>query len=128
MRSVLIFLMALTLFTACKNKAKASRETESTDTKTKDNSRDNNKDNTDNNSSNTDYNSSGGWTSAQVSEFVDNCVSEAEKEWSHSAAQSYCTCMQQKLERKYPNANDAAGLTENSPELKEMAEKCLPSQ
>ena len=127
MKRVLILIMALGLFAACKNKAKDVRNTGNTDNKTKDNYQDNNKDNTNNdNTRNTDYHSGGSWTSEQVREFVDNCVSEAEKgSLDHNQAQGYCTCMQKKLEKKYPNPNDAAGLTETDPEMEKMATDCL---
>ena len=128
MKRVLIILMTLCLFAACKNKAKDTRTTEKTDNTTKDDYQGNKKDNTTDDTKKADY-SSGGWTSAQVRDFVDNCVSEAEKgRLSHDQAQNYCTCMQKKLERKYPNPNDAVGLTENSDEMQQMATDCLSGQ
>ena len=119
MKRVLIFLITLCLFAACKNKGKDVRTTEKTDNST------NNKDNPTDDSKKSDY-SSNGWTSEQVRDFVDNCVSEAEKgALSHEQAQNYCSCMQQKLERKYPDPNEAVGLTEDSQEMKQMATDCL---
>ena len=125
MKRVLIILITLCLFAACKNKGKDVRTTEKTDNRTNNNSQDNNKDNPADDSKKADY-SSHGWTSDQVRDFVDNCVSEAEKgALSHDQAQNYCSCMQQKLERKYPDPNDAVGVTENSEEMKQMATDCL---
>lgn len=75
-------------------------------------------------------NSGGGsWTSAESSQFVNSCVSEAVKGgMQRSKAQSYCSCMQEKFETMYPNSADAANVTEEdmaSPAMKRLIQNCL---
>ena len=71
-------------------------------------------------------NTGGGWGSANEQAFTTNCVSSAVNSGlEQRRAQNYCDCMLGKLERKYPDPNDVAGLDENSPVMKQMAQDCI---
>jgi hypothetical protein len=60
-----------------------------------------------------DYGSSQ-WTSKDISEYVDNCVSSAvENGMDRSNARIYCSCMQQKFENNYPNPGELIRMSEN---------------
>jgi hypothetical protein len=150
MKKLLIFLMACSLFTACNND-KTARERDRTNSSrdkddyrnddkssdrndarnTDDNSRDrdksdNSNDRNDDNSRNDDRTSSGGWTSAERHEFVSNCVNTAVSGGMESPrAQSYCDCMQVKLERMYPRSSDVVNIDVESTEMQNMMRNCL---
>ncbi len=72
--------------------------------------------------------SSSGWSRKDELDFVNSCVREAKKGGMEELdAQSYCDCMQYKIEKLYPNINDASRLTERdlqSPSMKKMIEDC----
>lgn len=75
-------------------------------------------------------NAGGGWTEAQADEFVNSCVREAVRGGSMTRTQAtnYCSCMQQKFERIYPNAEDAGNVTDedmNTPAMKRLIQSCL---
>lgn len=75
---------------------------------------------------NTDTDEGGGWTSAEANTFVSNCVNSAVKEgMARSTASSYCSCMQEKLEKIYPVAANAAGIDVESPSMQRMMKGCL---
>lgn len=70
----------------------------------------------------------GSWTSKDRSEFLSNCIKSAKEGLGEQKAKSYCECMMYKIEVRYPNAADAAKLTEeklNSPEWKKITQSCL---
>jgi hypothetical protein len=72
---------------------------------------------------------SSGWPESDKKDFVTNCVSEAEKKgMEYLDAQSYCDCMQYKLEKLYPSINDSRlkSLNLESPSIKRMIKSCLP--
>lgn len=89
------------------------------------NDRDQNINNTD-----ADYSTGGKWSSKDVKDFVDECVGAAQKKgMEYLDAQSYCDCMQYKMERLYPRIQDASRLTQadlETPEMKKMIKSCLP--
>lgn len=63
------------------------------------------------------------WTRAEQKQFMESCVENTG--FSQSKAESYCECMLNKLQRKYPKAasmENATGLTE---EIQAMAPGCL---
>lgn len=70
-----------------------------------------------------------GWTVQERNDFISSCAQVAAK-MGQEKATAYCTCMQQKLEAKYPNS-DEAGKAVNAPgamqtpELSAMAQACL---
>jgi len=52
-------------------------------------------------------NNSNGWTAAQKNDFINSCSQSAAANIGQEKAKAYCTCMQQKLEAKYPNYQEA---------------------
>ncbi len=84
--------------------------------------------NTGNNNSRSNT-SGGGWSAAEVDAFVSNCTKEAVRGgMSRSQATNYCSCMQEKFEQMYPNAQDAGGISEddmNTPAMKRLIQGCL---
>lgn len=147
MRKVFILLLAVSLFTSCKDKKVDRRddrrsERDRDDYRSGDDDRDkdrNSKDadynddrnNDDRNSRDRDNsddsrNSGGGWTSAEVKIFVDNCVSSAaDGGMQRSKAEDYCNCMQKVLEKDYPNANDVGNVNMESSRMKAAVKDCL---
>lgn len=73
--------------------------------------------------------SSSGWSRKEELQFVDECVNAAVKGGMEELdAQSYCDCMQFKLEKIYPDYREANKLTSadmNSPSMKKMIKECL---
>ena len=75
------------------------------------------------------YNADSGWPEIEIKEFVTNCVKAAEKNgMEYLDAQSYCDCMQYKLEKLYPNVRDSrlTNLNMESSAMKKMVKSCLP--
>lgn len=75
--------------------------------------------------------SSQGWTRKQELDFVNSCVREAKKAGMKDEldAQSYCDCMQYKIEKLYPSYAEANRLTEadlKKPSMQKMIDDCLP--
>lgn len=66
---------------------------------------------------------SGGWSSADRTAFIRECTDAATDDMGASQASSYCTCMEEKLEKMYPTANDANNMTEE--DMKALAPDCL---
>ena len=52
----------------------------------------------------------GSWSKKDRDEFVNSCAEQA-KGLGTEKAKNYCECMQFKMEKIYPNVNDAAKLT-----------------
>lgn len=73
---------------------------------------------------------SSSWPASEVKAFVTNCVKEAEKGgMQYLDAQSYCDCMQYKIEQLYPNIADAGRITAadlETPSMKKLIKSCLP--
>jgi hypothetical protein len=65
----------------------------------------------------------GGWSSAQKDEFVKTCTSAATGGMGEAKAKDYCNCMLPKVEKKYPNPNDAGKMSNE--DMTKMAEECL---
>ena len=153
MKKLLILLMAFSLFTACNNEKGARNDRDSrTNSRDKDDYRneddrdkdktsdrddrdrdddrtsdDRNTDDRDNDrtSDRDDDRKSSGWSSKDVDDFVSSCVSTAVSGMSRTQAENYCECMQVKLERLYPNPNDAANIDVNSSSMQKMVKDCL---
>src|SRR5687767_4901523 len=53
----------------------------------------------------------GTWTKIDHEEFVTSCVNSAKASLGETKAKSYCECMMFKIEKIYPNANDAGKLS-----------------
>lgn len=139
MRTLLILLLSLSLFTACNNdKNKSGRKTDNTskdDYRNGDESADKGK--IDRNSGNNDdvvdddeegnhVPESSNWSSADVNSFTQSCVSKAvEGGLTAAKASSYCNCMLRKLSAQYPDINDAQRINMESPSMKAMVNDCL---
>lgn len=54
---------------------------------------------------------SGTWPRIEREEFVTSCVNSAKASSGETKAKNYCECMMFKMEKIYPNANDAARIT-----------------
>jgi hypothetical protein len=69
--------------------------------------------------------SSTGWSSAEKKVFINTCVSKAQSSAQMTSAQAtdYCSCMADKVEKKYPNAATADKMSVE--EITEMAKACL---
>jgi hypothetical protein len=65
-----------------------------------------------------------GWSKSNKDGFMDVCVQGATSSMGEVKAKNYCSCMLDKVEKEYPNANDA-GQFENNPRKTEMAKDCL---
>jgi len=74
--------------------------------------------------------SSQGWSRKQELDFVNGCVREAKNGGMEDLdAQSYCDCMQYKIEKLYPSFADANKLSEadlKKPSMQKMIQDCLP--
>ena len=71
-----------------------------------------------------------GWSDAQRTQFVKECADAAAAGMGQDKANSYCSCMVQKLEAKYPNYSDAtralnAPNAMQTPEMTAMVQGCL---
>ena len=52
-----------------------------------------------------------GWPSAERTAFISECVKTAKANMSEDSARSYCYCMQEKVEKKYPTIEEASKIT-----------------
>lgn len=140
MRKLIILILAAGLFISCNNDKKADKRSDRDTEKNKDDYSSDDKDSKDNKdadykddrdkeeTTDRDNNDSGGgnWSKSDVNIFVDNCVSEAVKGgMQRTKATDYCECMQRKLEVLYPNSADVGNLDVESPNIKDMINKCL---
>jgi hypothetical protein len=71
-----------------------------------------------------------GWSVAERNDFINTCTQAAAVNMGQAKAKSYCTCMQQKLEAKYPNSQNAnkalnAPGAMQTPEMTAMVQGCL---
>jgi hypothetical protein len=62
-----------------------------------------------------------GWPEAEKKAFIENC--EKNGSAMGDKAKSYCACMLEKVEAKYPNASKAGELDMNT--MMDMAKDCL---
>jgi hypothetical protein len=53
-----------------------------------------------------------GWPSAERYSFISECIKEAKSGTSEDSARFYCYCMQERVERQYPDIEQAAKITE----------------
>jgi len=66
---------------------------------------------------------SGKWGSAEEDSFMKSCVDGAKNSMGASKAESYCSCVLEKIEVKYPSAIDALKMDVN--DMMEMAKDCV---
>lgn len=68
-------------------------------------------------------NYSSGWSKTEKNQFMNTCISTASKRVSQSRAEEYCSCMQEKIERKYPDYNEMNSKM-TSTEVNDLAAGC----
>jgi hypothetical protein len=69
-----------------------------------------------------------GWPSPQRATFISECVKVAKNSMSEDSARHYCYCMEEKMEIKYPDYQDADKITKEelqSAEWKKLINNCL---
>jgi hypothetical protein len=66
---------------------------------------------------------SGSWTSAEQREFMESCVEKTG--FTKSKAESYCDCMLNKLQRKYPKTSSMEKVSNLQDIIEAMAPGCL---
>lgn len=62
-----------------------------------------------------------GWKEEEKKAYMDSCVNAAKGTVGEEAAEKYCSCTQEKLEKEYPNAKDIDIQSEAS---KKIIEEC----
>ena len=69
----------------------------------------------------------GSWTPKDRSDFMTECVNAAQDTFGKEKAKNYCECMLFKLEKKYPDPNDAdvSEATLATPEWKKIIKDCI---
>ena len=71
-----------------------------------------------------------GWPSIERQSFITECIGTAKKNMSSDSARSYCYCMQEKMESKYPDIAEANKITATdlaSPEWVKEIRSCIGS-
>ncbi len=69
-----------------------------------------------------------GWTPADRKDFISECILNAKASMSEDSARSYCYCMQEKMEVKFPKVEELAKVTAEmlqTPEWKKEIKACL---
>ena len=66
--------------------------------------------------------SGGGWSNADREAFLKTCSEKAAESIGQDKAMDYCSCMGEKLEKMYPNPNDAGRMT--ATDMQKVAEEC----
>jgi len=69
-----------------------------------------------------------GWSAKEKSDFIESCVKYVIDSLHEGKARTYCTCMQQKMEARYPDIKDLNKITEDTmqtPEMVAMVNSCL---
>lgn len=103
-----------------KKKATLNNEEETPVVKRTSGNDENDNDNTD--KKNADYGE--GWSKVNREGFMTVCVSKAKDGMgSESKAENYCACMLDKIQKIYPNANDAGKLTDER--TTKLAQDCI---
>jgi hypothetical protein len=64
-----------------------------------------------------------GWTQKDKQEFLGGCINGALKDMGAARAKSYCDCMLQKIQGRYPNAGDVKYI-KNDTAIFSMAKAC----
>lgn len=152
MRQLTLLLLAAFLFTSCdnlktKDSSKTDEDTEETTTKkkkkkalddeeeseeeepttTKKKKRSSSDDEvTDDESANDEETTSDyakGWSKADRQNFVSTCAEKASSKMGQEKAEEYCTCMMNKIEKRYPNSADVQQLTES--DITKLAMTCV---
>lgn len=64
------------------------------------------------------------WTQKDKDEFINSCTNSAAKSMTETKARSYCSCMLQKVQKRYPNPGDTKYIKQDKA-LYSMANDCL---
>ena len=100
MKKALFFLIAVTLFTACKNEKRPSTNRVKDDYRSNDKNTDNS-----NNDRNTDSrdkeDNTASWPRSDENKFMDECESSAKENVGAVRANEYCDCMLQKMKKMF---------------------------
>lgn len=120
MRKLLLFLLAFSLLTSCNDSQfskKASKE-ETADKDDRDKGKDEDDDRDD--KKNKDDDTESNWTTKQRNKWLNECIDAAS---SNPQARELCSCVLEKVERKYPDSEDAEKVSEA--EATRLAKECL---
>ncbi|MBC7872509.1 MAG: hypothetical protein H7Y01_00860 [Ferruginibacter sp.] len=142
MKKVLIFLMAISLFTACNNDKNAKVDRDKTSTDKDDYRKDDKKDMDDGKKDDTkdtksddedtreDTEKSESWSRSDENKFMDDCEGTAKANVGAERANEYCDCMLQKIKKKYSSYVEAdrklAGSSQD--EINKLASDCNGGQ
>lgn len=139
MQKLIMLLMVASLFTACNDGILKKKDTtDLKDTrKDKDRDRDRDKDRDYTDQDNTDRDrddrmkederNSEGWSRQDRNDFINSCVTTSVQRgtMTEDAAEDYCSCMLDKIEREYPDVKKAERLlTSESSEMRQWARDC----
>jgi hypothetical protein len=105
MKKLLSIALALSLFTACNNDKKADKDADTTTTTT------------------TNTTTPTGWDEGNRSAFISKCIEGTKAQMTDDKAKSYCSCMLDKLEARYPVADSTSNMTMT--QMSELAKDCV---
>lgn len=106
MKKIFVLLLAVSLFVACNNDKK--NPFGKIDFKEKNGTGDD-KDNKDDKNDDNGFKTASNWTSKQRSTFLSQCVESA---GGNPQAKSICSCVLEKMEKRFPDPNDAENASE----------------
>jgi hypothetical protein len=132
MKKLLMFLMAVSLLTACNNDKKPTRDKDDrSSTRDKDDYRNSDdktdsKDDRDQDDTRTDDNDSQGWSKSDENRFMNDCEGTAKENVGAARANEYCDCMLQRMKKMYSSYKEAdddlKGATQE--EINKLAAPC----
>lgn len=132
MKKLLMFLMAVSLLTACNNDKKPTRDKDDrSSTRDKDDYRNSDdktdsKDDRDQDDTRTNDNDSQGWSKSDENRFMDDCEGTAKENVGAARANEYCDCMLQRMKKMYSSYKEAdddlKGATQE--EINKLAAPC----
>lgn len=132
MKKLLMFLMAVSLLTACNNDKKPTRDKDDrSSTRDKDDYRNSDdktdsKDDRDQDDTRTNDNDSQGWSKSDENRFMNDCEGTAKENVGAARANEYCDCMLQRMKKMYSSYKEAdddlKGATQE--EINKLAAPC----
>ena len=118
-----MFLMAVSLLTACNNDKKPTRDKD--DYRNSDDKTDS-KDDRDQDDTRTNDNDSQGWSKSDENRFMNDCEGTAKENVGAARANEYCDCMLQRMKKMYSSYKEAdddlKGATQE--EINKLAAPC----